>query len=175
MHEDFQLPFQPSCLLLGHRIKHAKIMKYTTLLLATSLLLISCKTGSITAQAVEKTIRYHETVSLAENNPATLTFAEIADSRCPEGANCVWAGDALVDLEIKPAATTEPQRIQMCLGDCRTLYPKNGFREADTTMVNVDNTRYRLILTEIVPYPRISGTAFTKEAYTIKLKIEEAP
>lgn len=150
-------------------------MKYTTLILGASLLLVSCKSGSITAQSVEKTIRYHETVSLTENNPATLTFAEIADSRCPEGANCVWAGNALVDLDIKPTATTEPQRIQMCLGDCNSLYPKTGFRETDTAMVSVDNTRYRLILTKIAPYPRVSGAAFTKEAYTIQLKIEEAP
>ncbi len=137
--------------------------------------LISCKSDSITAQAVEKTIRYHETVSLTDNNPATLTFAEIADSRCPEGANCIWAGNALVDLDIKSTATAEPKRIQMCLGDCNSLYPKTGFRETDTAMVSVDQTKYRLILTEIAPYPRLSGPSMSKEAYTLKLKIETAP
>ena len=148
-------------------------MKYTTLLLGASLLLISCKSDSITAQAVENTIRYHETVSMTSDNPATLTFAEVADSRCPEGATCVWAGNAIVDLDIKAPAAAEPQRIQMCLGDCNSLYPKTGFRETDTATISVDQAKYRLILTEIAPYPRLSGANPSKEVYTIKLKVEE--
>jgi hypothetical protein len=148
-------------------------MKYTTLLLGASLLLVACKSDSITAQAVEKTIRYHETVSLTSDNPPTLTFAEVADSRCPEGATCVWAGNVLVDLDIKPTAATEPQRVQMCLGDCNSLYPKTGFRETDSAMVSIDQVKYRLILTEVTPYPSLSGANLSKEAYTIKLKIEE--
>ncbi len=146
-------------------------MKYTTLLLGASLLLISCKSDSITAQAVDKTIRYQETVSIMEGNSATLTFAEIADSRCPEGANCVWAGNALVDLDIKSGATTEPKRVQMCLGDCSSLYPKTGFRETDTATVSLDGTQYTLILTGLKPYPNTTKPT-KKEDYTIKLKMQ---
>lgn len=147
-------------------------MNYTTLLLGASLLLISCKSDSITVQAVEKTIRYHEKVSITPENPATLTFAEVEDSRCPENVQCVWAGNAIVDLQLRSEqANQEAQAVKMCLGDCNSLYPKTGFREADTAQVSVAGTQYTLILTNASPYPNSTKTV-KKEDYTIKLKIQ---
>ena len=42
------------------------------------------------------TLRYGGTVTVAGKS---VSFTEIADSRCPKDVVCVWAGDAAVSLE----------------------------------------------------------------------------
>lgn len=145
-------------------------MKYTTLLLGMSVAIFSCDPNSVNKQQEEKLIHYQETVALP--TAGTLTFAGVEDSRCPENVQCVWAGNATVDLQLRSGqANQEAQSVKMCVGDCRTLYPKIGFREADTVRVSVQGTPHTLILTQVNPYP--NTTKPTKiEDYTIKLKIQ---
>lgn len=149
-------------------------MKVTTLIALVGIVLLSCKADSINTKPVEKTIRYKETVSLTTTPASTLTFAEVTDSRCPEGAQCIWAGNVIVDLELKPttASSTEGQSVKMCLGDCKTLYPNTGFRETDTVRVSLQANNYKLILTKVSPYPSVSKQN-SKSDYTISIKIEE--
>lgn len=145
-------------------------MKYIILILGMSIALFSCSNNSVNKQQEEKVIHYKETVTLPVSG--TLTFAEVADSRCPEDVQCVWAGNATVDLQLRSAkATQETQVVKMCVGDCNTLYPKTGFREADTATVSLDVTQHTLILTEVNPYPNTTKPT-KKENYTIKLKIQ---
>jgi hypothetical protein len=40
-------------------------------------------------------VRLGDTVSIANRR---ITFADVADSRCPRAVTCVWAGDAAVSL-----------------------------------------------------------------------------
>lgn len=150
------------------------IMKVTNLIGLIGLVLLSCKADSINTKPVEKTIRYKETVTLSATPASTLTFAEVTDSRCPEGAQCIWAGNVIVDLELKPstASTTEGQSVKMCLGDCKTLYPNASFRETDTVRVNLQANSYKLILTKVAPYPNVSKQT-SKSDYTLSLKVEE--
>ncbi|MBI2473435.1 hypothetical protein HYV70_02695 [Candidatus Uhrbacteria bacterium] len=47
-------------------------------------------------------------VNTPENSELTMTFASVEnDSRCPIGAQCVWTGEATVQLTISSAAMTE--------------------------------------------------------------------
>lgn len=152
-------------------------MKNINFLIGVSLLLFSCKTDSINAVDSDNTIQYKETVSLPGSSSATLTFAEVEDSRCPEGVTCIRAGSAIVDLDLKnldlktASSFSESQRVTMCLGDCITLTPRTGFREADTAKVSLAGTTYTLILTEVLPYPNTSKPVEKKD-YAIKLKIQ---
>ena len=106
------------------------------------------------------------------DGPYVTPLEVLEDSRCPENVQCIWAGNATVDLQLRSGkANQEAQSVKMCVGDCRTLYPKIGFREADTVRVSVQGTPHTLILTQVNPYP--NTTKPTKiEDYTIKLKIQ---
>ncbi len=147
-------------------------MKYANLLLGISFALISCKSDSLVAKISDKTIKYKDVVTLAGG---TLTFADVEDSRCPEDVQCIRAGEAIVTLQTSSVSTiNESQIIKMCLGDCIMLYPKGGFREADTARFSLDGNKYRLILTEVNPYPNTTKPV-KKMDYNIKLKVEPNP
>ncbi|GHB70567.1 hypothetical protein [Persicitalea jodogahamensis] len=147
-------------------------MKYATILLGAALALFSCKSDSIEAKLSDKTLKYQEVLNLTGGS---LTFADIEDSRCPEDVQCVRAGEAIVTLQTRAVTTTnEPQIVKMCLGDCMSLYPKGGFREADTANISLDGTKYRLILTEVNPYPNTTKPVEKKD-YNIKLDVEQNP
>lgn len=62
----------------------------------------------------------------------------VADSRCPEGVDCVWAGDAEVELEAVAAGQSQVLRLHT------TLEPK----EARVAGV-------RVLLVAVEPHPRI--------------------
>lgn len=154
-------------------------MKNTLLIIGmgVSIALFSCGTSSVSPQTIERTIQYKQTANLTATSGGTITFAEIEDSRCPEGANCVWAGNATVDLEINPpkATASETQRIKLCLGDCNTLYPQSGFKEKDSKEAMLAGVKYRYTLEEVNPYPSVNTPISGKEAYSIKIKIEQIP
>lgn len=145
-------------------------MKNTLLVLGISIVLFSCSNNAVNKQQEENVIQYKETVALLTSG--TLTFAEVEDSRCPENVQCVWAGNAIVDLQLRSGqANQEAQTVKMCLGDCSMLYPKSGFREADTIQVSVQGTSHTLILAQVSPYPNTTKPT-KKEDYTIRLKIQ---
>ena len=145
-------------------------MKYAVILLGISIALFSCKSDSIDAKLSDKTLKYQETLDLTGGS---LTFADIEDSRCPEDVQCVRAGEAIVTLQTRAMPTiNETQIVKMCLGDCLGLYPKGGFREADTANISLDGNKYRLILTEVNPYPNTTKSV-QKTDYNIKLKVEQ--
>lgn len=145
-------------------------MKNILLSLGISVALFACSNNAVNKQQDENVIKYKETVTLPTSG--TLTFAEVEDSRCPENVQCIWAGNATVDLQLRSGqANQEAQTVKMCVGDCRTLYPKSGFREADTVQVSVQGTSHTLILTQVSPYPNTTKPT-KREDYTIRLKIQ---
>ncbi len=147
-------------------------MKQLAITATVCLLLFSCKSDSIDAKLSDKILKYQDVVNLTGGS---LTFADIEDSRCPEDVQCVRAGEAIVTLQTRAAPTiNETQIVKMCLGDCISLYPKGGFREADTANISLDGTKYRLILTEVNPYPHTTKPVQKKD-YNIKLKVEQNP
>lgn len=64
----------------------------------------------------------------------TLTFTEvIEDSRCPKYTNCIWAGRAIVQLEVLDEKGIKQDKV-IILGETkadesadRTLYRKDGY------------------------------------------------
>jgi hypothetical protein len=101
------------------------------------------------------------TVELQLDPPATrdgleLTWTALADSRCPEGVNCVWAGEATVQLRARDA------------GDKREVTLKLGPGDGG---VPVETERHRIRLTGVTPYPR-EGVAVAREAQRATIAIE---
>lgn len=79
-------------------------------------------------------IGYGKSVSL-DNGAVTVTFTSIAeDSRCPEGAHCVWEGNARVMLTFS----------KQLIGLNTTLSPKDTVLGA-----------YVIELKQVDPYPRL--------------------
>lgn len=147
-------------------------MKYASLLLGICLIVFSCKSESPNAKFGDKTLKYLQVLDLSGGS---LTFADVADSRCPEGVQCVRAGEAIVTLQTRTdTKMDESQTVQMCLGDCLGLDPKGGFRQSDTARVSLDGNNYRLILTEVNPYPE-TATPAQKKDYNIRLNVEQNP
>jgi hypothetical protein len=142
-------------------------MKRYFLLVLTIAGMMSCKSSGVDKK--EEGIRYKETVTLNDVPKASLTFFGLADSRCPENVNCVWAGNATVDLLLS-GVTTEGgvnEHVKMCLGQCG-----QKFNEVDTLDKKFAGEDYRLILTAVKPYPKIDSTRKIEDTY-ILLKIEK--
>jgi hypothetical protein len=70
---------------------------------------------------------------------ATFTFVRVVDdSRCPKGVQCVWEGDATIELRVTPNQG-EPETVQLHLNV--------------PTAKNVVLGGWRLVLDRLDPYP----------------------
>ncbi|WAC09933.1 hypothetical protein [Dyadobacter pollutisoli] len=142
-------------------------MKRYFLFVLTIAGIVSCKSSGVDKK--EEGIKYKETVTLNDVPKATLTFFGLQDSRCPENVQCVWAGNATVDLLLS-GVTTEGgvnEHVKMCLGQC-----DQKFKEADTLDKKFAGEDYRLILNAVKPYPKVDSTRKIEDTY-ILLKIEK--
>lgn len=139
-------------------------MKKIYYVLLTSILLGACQKSSVDKKE-EGVIHYKETVSINGVPPATLTFFDVTDSRCPEGGQCIWAGNAEVDL-VLDGVTTEGKilkHVKMCLGEC------SNFKQ-DTLDQVFAGEQYQFILKSVTPYPKID-IQNKKTEYAISLDI----
>jgi len=98
----------------------------------------------------------------------TLTFDNVADSRCPINVQCFRAGEVVVDLSVNAN-----QKVQMCLGDCQIVQSsrKKGFVVQDSLDVSVDGQKYLFILKQVKPYP--VSTTESKDKYEVNMQIEK--
>nr|WKN39675.1 hypothetical protein K4G66_13335 [Tunicatimonas sp. TK19036] len=85
----------------------------------------------------------------------------ISDSRCPEGAQCIWAGNAEVKLSL--SKEKETQLLTLCIGDCRSG-DRTGFIEQDTASVTLGGQGFQVILKDVVPYPNLDNPPTQQEA-----------
>lgn len=104
-------------------------------LLSISLFLLSlsffAQNESAMAPKIAIKLNKGETLKLHD---VTLTFTEvIEDSRCPKYTNCIWAGRAIVQLEITDKAGKQQDKT-IILGETKgneladkTLYRANGY------------------------------------------------
>ena len=84
----------------------------------------------------------------------------IVDNRCPRDANCIRAGEALVDLVITNSEVTD-FHMELCVGpDCN--------KRPDFYTFSVSGIKYKLILLSVDPFPQASGSSQRKTA-TFKL------
>ncbi|MEZ4875233.1 MAG: hypothetical protein R2793_07260 [Flavobacteriaceae bacterium] len=74
----------------------------------------------------------------------SITFAAVLeDSRCPKYTNCIWAGRAVVEVEVSGEGVTETKKIY--LGETRPNEPTGK------TMYEKDN--YAIEVAALQPYP----------------------
>lgn len=141
---------------------------YTFLLI---LLLYQCKPMDLGTEP--QMIKFGETFTLKKNvpvkiagngKPLVLQLENVADSRCPANAICVWLGNAAISLSASNTAETVAD-IKMCIGDCRP----EPVRTKHTMQVQVGNSMYNFTLKEVLPYP---GTEKEGEEKTVRMMVE---
>lgn len=87
-----------------------------------------------------------------------VKFLEVTeDSRCPEGVDCLWAGNARLKIELH-FCDTEPLTLEM---DTNGPNSSVKFEGGTVSLVTLD------------PYPK-ANVEFDRSAYNATLKIEEA-
>jgi hypothetical protein len=95
-----------------------------------------------------------ESASL-DSGKLTVKFVAVSeDSRCPKNEQCVWAGNARVELEVR-AGGAEARRI--------SLQTNRGAPEAEVDA-------YSLLLEDIAPLP-ISGRPIAAADYRVTLRV----
>jgi hypothetical protein len=103
-------------------------------------------------------LKLGETATPLAGGP-TLTFAAVvADSRCPTGVTCVWAGQVTVAVEVSGAGAAQ-RRLELTLGP-----------DADKAQSDLDG--YRLRLLTVDPHPR-AGTKTERSAYRAGFELEK--
>jgi hypothetical protein len=89
-----------------------------------------------------------------------VTFEKVSeDSRCPQGATCVWEGDAAVKLNVVQG-TQEKSSLE--------LHTSRRFSTEGRYL------RYRVVLEAVAPQPRL-GTALEAQSYRVTLTVKAAP
>ncbi len=98
------------------------------------------KDGYPTAKPAANVIRLSEGENTFNKDlQMNITFVRLLeDSRCPEGANCVWMGAAKAEVELMGTAT-RPMRIQLATVDntARNLQQSAVFNGYSITLENV--------------------------------------
>lgn len=132
------------------------------------LTVLGCKTENL--NAVEQNLGTDFNLKISQQTQVDgikLSFDEVADSRCPSNAQCIRAGEVVVDLNLNTQ-----QKIKMCLGECQLVQPdrKKGFVVQDSLEVSVNSQKYLFILRQVNPYPTTT-TVNAKENYEVKMQI----
>jgi hypothetical protein len=94
-----------------------------------------------------------------------VTFKGVSeDSRCPEGANCIWAGVALAQVEVM-GTSTRPMILNLASAD----YPGKDYHQS------AEFNGYILTLQDVTPSPKSQdGTKALAGKYKIGITIKKA-
>lgn len=96
-------------------------------------------------------LAYGETVSFKQLH---IRFSKVlSDSRCPNGVQCIWAGEVSVELELSENNQTETVALTLA---------------RDSTEKSVLNGKYRLSLLAVTPQPQ-EGQELASKAYHLRL------
>lgn len=88
----------------------------------------------------------------------SVTLKSVVDSRCPTGAQCIWAGNATTGVQLK-AGSAAAQTVALCLGQCATRW-----HNRDSVAVELNQQPYWLLLTAVNPYPSLQEIGTSKTA-----------
>ncbi len=131
-------------------------MRYAALLAASAaLLLAACQGTTDAVGGTQFSLRPGERVQV-EGGAAAVRFVAVSqDSRCPSDVQCVWAGDAVVQLDL------------LVPGDsARTALHTN----AQGGSVRTEFHGYALELVALAPNPH-SGTQIQQSDYRATLRV----
>lgn len=101
-----------------------------------------------------------ETVEFATQH-YVLTFVSVkSDSRCPSDVQCVWAGEATIQLGFHPSPTADGEtgQIDLTVGADGTGKAQFG--------------RFSVTASSLLPYPKTSNPKPALRDYSVTLKVE---
>ena len=137
-------------------------MKLVGLLFVGSLPPARCKKDDKTP-AIQKNqllaVKVNESAPFTQD--VTFRVEDIADSRCPATAVCVWYSQAKVTFTLKYQRTS--QRGELCLGQC-----DQQFNNRDSITLQSGAQSYQVILTEVRPYPGTNNATASEAVIEVK-------
>ena len=102
----------------------------------------------------------------SEAGSVQLEFTELADSRCPAGGQCFWAGEARVTLVLtEPDATPQTLRLGLNAG------PRLASSLPDSLRIALRQQPYWVRLLAVAPYPSLKGSQGPRVA-TVRLRAQ---
>lgn len=120
------------------------------------ILIMSCKSENLIPLEQEITLLFNTPVSFEDGSKSiTINVTSIQDNRCPANANCVRAGEAIVEIEINNMDYT------ICLECNQELNFPDHIQSGERT--------YTII--EVSPFPNLSQPS-TQEGKTVKLQVQ---
>jgi hypothetical protein len=119
-----------------------------TFLIAALPLAYACKTTEV-SPTNRVTLGAYQSARL--QNDVTVRVDSLKESRCPEGAACIWEGNAVVKATL--SKDTDQKQVRLVLG----LDNVNGkWQKSDSTGVVLAGATYKVILRDVTPYPSIT-------------------
>lgn len=126
------------------------------LIILLSIVVFACKSTEVVPLGNEFTLILNETtVFETSKGKVSATIKDIVDSRCPVDANCVRAGEVIVDISFNNSD------LKLCLG-CTSEF---NIEES----VSVED--FKVSLVEVLPYPYLSQPSTAKDK-VVTLKID---
>ena len=142
------------------------LFKLTTL--TTLLIWLGCNSGTTKLLPYQSQLnqtfdlRYGTTVGLP-NEKMEISFEKLTESRCPEGVNCIQAGEGIISLVVKVGNQSE-NLVLKAKGLCMDK-PECG--EAKSVL------NYTLTLMSLTPYP--TEVLEDKQSYIAKMIVTKKP
>lgn len=117
-------------------------------LIAALPLVYACKTTDNITPTNRATLSAYQSARL--QNDVTVRVDSLKESRCPEGAACIWSGNAVVKATL--SKDTDQKQVRLVLG----IDNVNGtWQKADSTGVVLAGATYKVVLRDVTPYPSI--------------------
>ncbi|WP_375445066.1 hypothetical protein [uncultured Fibrella sp.] len=130
-------------------------MKYSQKLIAALgvaaiTLAYACKTSSEVTPTNRVALSAYQSGRVA--NDINVRVDSLKDSRCPEGALCIWQGNAVVKATL--SKDTDQKQVRLVLGPDPS---STGTRQkSDSTGVVLSGITYKVILRDVTPYPNVN-------------------
>ncbi len=142
-----------------------QVMRKQIIWLSIAILLLSVAfgCGGKTPEQVEAGLGEEFTLSIGQSaripsENLVIKFIEvISDSRCPQGATCIWAGEASSLLKITSAQST-----------FEIVLTQSGFPQSETSFADYKITFF------LQPYPEL-GKKISEKEYRINLTVTKIP
>ncbi len=119
------------------------------LLIVGSVLFAACKSNETTPNDSVR-LGLHQSARLGSE--VVVRVDSIQDSRCPINVDCIWAGQAKVNLLL--SKNKDSSTVRLVLSPDVTA---SSVKRLDSTNVTLDSQSYKVILREVNPYPGTSA------------------
>jgi hypothetical protein len=122
---------------------------------ASTIALAGCRQAPTAPVGDSFTLKSGASIAVEDHGPQIRFLRVAGDSRCPSDVDCIWAGNARVELEVRLDNAVDTLALNTFDG------PKAGVAG-----------RYRIELVSLAPVPR-SGASIEPGDYRVTLKVTE--